>query len=74
MNEYLLLLIAAVGLIVCVANWRIGFLLCVLVGCVQDPIRKLIPDQPVFITSTIILFVVATGVGAYLRGRRFGAY
>ena len=71
MNEYLLISMAAVGLIVCVANWRVGFLVCVLVGCVQDPIRKLIPDQPVFITSTIILFVVATGVGAYVRGRRF---
>jgi hypothetical protein len=71
MNEYLLLLVAALGLIACVANWRIGFLLCVVAGCLQDPIRKLIPEQPVFITSTIILYVVATCVGAYLRGRRF---
>lgn len=71
MNEYLLLLIAAVGLIVCVANWRIGFLLCVVVGCLQDPIRKLIPDEPIYITSAVILYVAATCLGAYLKGRRF---
>jgi hypothetical protein len=41
------------------------------VGCLQDPIRKLIPDQPVYITSVVILYVLATCVGAYLRGRRF---
>ena len=71
MSEYILLLIAAIGLIVCVANWRLGFLLCVVAGCLQDPIRKMVPDEPIYITSAIILYVAATCLGAYLKGRRF---
>jgi hypothetical protein len=71
MNEYLLFFVIAVGLVVCVTKWKVGFLLCVVVGCLQDPIRKMIPDEPVWVTSTIILFVAATCTGAYLRGKRF---
>jgi hypothetical protein len=71
MNDYVLLTVAILGLLVCIANWRVGFLLCVVVGCLQDPIRKLIPGEPVYITSAIIVFVAASCVGAYLKGRRF---
>jgi hypothetical protein len=44
------------------ANWRLGLLLCLATAILQDPLRKLTPDQPV-------LFVVFVGVvfgGAYL--------
>jgi hypothetical protein len=71
MIEYLLLAIALIGLAVCVADWRKGFLICLVVGCLQDPVRKIIPGEPVFITSTIIIYVAATCLGAYLKGRRF---
>src|SRR6266404_1523241 len=71
MNEYSLLAIAVVGLIVCVANWRLGFLFCIIVGCLQDPIRKIIPGEPIYLTSAILIYVSATCVGAYLAGRRF---
>jgi len=37
------------------ANWRWGLALCVLMAIVQDPLRKLIPEQPVY-------FVVFVGV------------
>lgn len=70
-TEYLLLFTAAVVLLICVINWRLGFLICLVVGCVQDPIRKLVPDEPVFITSIVLLYVAATCVGAYVKGRRF---
>ena len=71
MIGYSLIVIAALGLIVCVANWRIGFLLCIVVGCLQDPIRKIIPGEPVYLTSAILIYVAATCLGAYLGGRRF---
>lgn len=38
-----------------VANWRLGFFLCLLTGVLQDPLRKLAPDQPAY-------FVVFVGV------------
>ena len=50
------------------AEWRLGLLLCLVTAILQDPLRKLTPDQPV-------LFVVFVGVvfggmclGALARG------
>jgi hypothetical protein len=71
MNEYVLLSLAAAGLILSVANWRIGFLLCIVVGCLQDPVRKIVPGEPVYLTSVILIYIGATCLGAYLAGRRF---
>ena len=71
MIEYLLLAIAALGLVICVVNWRVGFLLCIVVGCLQDPLRKIVPGEPVYLTSAILIYVAATCLGAYLAGRRF---
>ena len=71
MTEYLMLFAAVILLATCIANWRTGFLICLLVGCLQDPIRKLIPNEPVYITSAVIIYVAATCLGAYLKGRRF---
>src|SRR6266404_3315801 len=71
MTDYTILLIAAAGLLVCLVNWRLGFLLCIVVGCLQDPIRKIVPGEPVYITSVILIYVAATCLGAYLGGRRF---
>src|SRR6266550_6672927 len=71
MADYILLGIAIVSLAICVMNWRIGFLLCIVVGCLQDPIRKIVPSEPVYLTSAILIYVAATCLGAYLAGRRF---
>jgi hypothetical protein len=71
MIEYILLGIAVVSLGICVANWRLGFLICIIVGCLQDPIRKIVPGEPVYFTSAILIYVAATCLGAYLAGRRF---
>jgi len=52
----------ALTAILALTRWRWGLFLCVLVGLLQDPLRKLAPDQPVF-------FVVLVGVvfgGAWL--------
>jgi hypothetical protein len=71
MSEYTLLIIAVAGLVLCVTNWRLGFLVCIMVGCLQDPIRKIIPGEPVYLTSAILIYVGATCLGAYMAGRRF---
>ena len=71
MTDYVLLGIAVVGLGICAAKWRLGFLLCIIVGCLQDPIRKIVPGEPVYLTSAILIYVAATCLGAYLGGRRF---
>jgi hypothetical protein len=58
------------GCFLCIANWRAGFLICIVAGFLQDPIRKLVPDEPVYLTATVGIFVAATFLGASLRGVR----
>ena len=36
--------------ILCFLDWRKGLYLCLLVDVLRDPVRKLIEDQPVFVT------------------------
>ena len=45
-------------LAVLLINWRWGVYLIVLAGFLQDPIRKIIPEQPVYF-SVIVIFVFA---------------
>jgi hypothetical protein len=71
MTEYALLIFAAVGLLLCLSDWRLGFLLCLVVGCLQDPIRKILPGEPIYVTSGIIIYFMATCLGAYFKGVRF---
>jgi len=73
MNELILLIIAAFSILFCVMNWRVGIILCLIAGCLQDPIRKAIPGEPVYITSLVYVFACATFFGAYMRGVRFNA-
>ena len=73
MNELILLIAAALGILLCLANWRAGFLLCLVAGCLQDPIRKSIPGEPIYLTVLVYVFAGATLVGAHARGVRFNA-
>src|SRR5690606_11640351 len=46
----LMALAAALGLcgvLFCLFDWRRGLLLCIAVGFLQDPLRKIVPGQPV---------------------------
>ena len=55
----LLLLLLASGLVVLLldGNWRDGLLLSVLVGFLQDPIRKLTPGQPSLYVGLVFIAV-----------------
>jgi len=61
---FLLVLILAVGgLAVCVADWRSGMLICILVGFLSDTVRKVVPDQPIYFVVVVGVFVGAVAVG-----------
>lgn len=49
---------------VALTDWRRAWLLAVLVGVIQDPVRKLTPGMPVFITFSIVGVYVAILLGA----------
>lgn len=73
MSELILLFVVAFGILLSLTNWRTGFLLCLVAGCLQDPIRKAIPGEPIYLTGLVYAFAGATFVGAYTRGIRFNA-
>jgi hypothetical protein len=51
------------------AEWRLGLLLCLATAIVQDPLRKLTPDQPVlFIGFVAVVFgqpALEPGLGGF---------
>jgi len=57
---------SAVGLALCVTDWRSGMLICIAVGFLADTIRKIVPDQPVYFVVVVGVFVFAVAVG-FLR-------
>ncbi len=69
MLEYLVPALAAFALLICLTNWRAGFMVCLIAGCLQDPIRKITPGEPIYITSLVFVFAAATFFGAYLQGK-----
>jgi hypothetical protein len=49
------------------ANWRVGVLICLVVGFLQDPLRKLVPGEPVVFTALVAAPLLGTVLGAHLR-------
>ena len=62
-----LVLLAAVAAI---SDWRKGLMLCVLTGVLQDPLRKLTPDQPAYFVLLVGVVFAAAALGAILRRTR----
>jgi hypothetical protein len=48
--EYGFLTLVAMSCLVAVTNWRTALYLCLIIDVVRDPVRKLMDDQPVWIT------------------------
>jgi len=60
------LLMLAVG--IALADWRKGLLACIAVGFVQDPLRKLWPGEPVYLTALVGVVFAAAALGAAFLG------
>lgn len=65
-----LVALAAAVLLLSIMNWRHGLYLCIVAGFLQDPIRKLIPGQPVALVVFVAVVFSACFVGALIRGQR----
>jgi hypothetical protein len=73
----LALMLGAVAAALSFSNWRSSLFLCVLVGLLQDPLRKLAPNQPAYFVVLVGVVFGAAWLGALLgRGstwaRRLG--
>jgi hypothetical protein len=62
------LVVAAALALVCVVHWRAGVIITLLVGFALDPMRKLVPEEPLYLSVLVFLLVGATLLGARLRG------
>jgi hypothetical protein len=60
------LLVLSVSL--AIADWRIGFLLCLMTAILQDPLRKLTAGQPVIYVVFVGVVFAGMCVGALARG------
>jgi hypothetical protein len=49
-----LIALVGVGCLLSLHDWRKGLWLCIVVALVQDPIRKVIPGTPIFITVSFV--------------------
>jgi hypothetical protein len=54
------------------AEWRLALLLCLATAILQDPLRKLTPDQPVFFVVFVGVVFGAACLGAWARGNPLG--
>lgn len=59
-----------ISMMIALLDWRRGWLLAVICGAVQDPVRKLTPGAPVVMTFSIVLIYAAIIFGAQARLQR----
>jgi hypothetical protein len=57
----------AVPVLWAIAEWRLALLLCLATAILQDPLRKLTPDQPVLFVVFVGAVFVGACVGAWIR-------
>jgi hypothetical protein len=58
----------ALALGVALADWRKGLLACVAIGFLQDPLRKLWPGEPIYLTALVGVVFAVVVLGAAHRG------
>lgn len=56
--------------LIALANWRQGFLFALVVGFLQDPIRKIVPGQPVEMLGAVVGAVGLVIISLMIRGAR----
>jgi hypothetical protein len=68
MTEVELFFIVGMGLLVCLLDWRLGVSLTLVMGFMQDVLRKMVQGEPVYLTVLVGAFALMTCLSAYRRG------
>src|SRR5262249_22325624 len=58
----------AIAVFFAIAHWRLGLLLALVTAILQDPLRKIAPDQPVLFVVFVGIVFAGACLGAGLRG------
>jgi len=67
MNDFEVYGLVIIAMVLSFVNWRLGVLICLIVGFLQDPLRKLVPGEPVVFTALVAAPLLTTVLGAHLR-------
>jgi hypothetical protein len=62
------IVLAAIAAFWAFIDWRFGLPLCVVTAILQDPMRKLVPDQPVILVTFVGIVFAAACFGATVCG------
>lgn len=68
MIEFDVFLITGAVALLCLADWRAGVLATLSIGLALDPMRKLVPGEPLYFSGLVYVLVAATLAGMRLRG------
>ena len=61
-------LITGAVVLLCLAHWRAGVLAVLVMGFALDPMRKLVPGEPLYLSVLVFVLVAATMLGMRFRG------
>ncbi len=62
-----LVLLGVVLAIVCYRDWRLGLFVVITAGIVQDPLRKLVPGEPVMLVTVVLAYLGMVAMGFLAR-------
>ena len=67
----LIVLFGALAAVLLDGDWRSGLMVTLIIGFVQDPLRKITPDQPAYMVGLVLIGFALCGVVLLQRAGRF---
>ncbi len=67
----LIVLFGALAAVLLDGDWRAGLMVTLIIGFVQDPLRKITPDQPSYMVGLVLIGFALCGVVLLERAGRF---
>jgi carbon starvation protein CstA len=71
MSDIILLISVALVFGAIISDWKTGIPIGLYTGFIQDPLRKIIPEQPVALNLLIVGILILTALSAIVKFRRF---
>src|SRR3954449_9846854 len=60
-----LFLFVGLATLIALRDWRLGLFLCFVVGCIQDPVRKVTPGNPAYMVLMVFPIYVGMAINVW---------
>jgi hypothetical protein len=74
MYSLVLLAFVIVSGVIALQNWRVGLLLCIVAGILQDPIRKVTPGTPAYLVMAFVPIYACMFIALFKERRVFRGF